>query len=147
MKRLSPLAASLPPHSSGPPAARGSDGAPRDGEPGSRPGPATAQRTMRLGRGGSPRPIAESLGGVIEGLGLGPALEDARVFADWESVVGPEIARISQPYRVDYGTLIVHVKNSAWMSELALRRSDILRRVNAGRRRRKFTRLIFRIED
>lgn len=108
--------------------------------------PSIAERAIRAGRGGPPRLLGSSLPRVIEGLGLGPAFEDARMFEEWGAAVGPEIARVAHPHRLDGSTLIVHVKHSAWMNELSLRRSEILSRINAGRRRRKLTRLIFRID-
>lgn len=84
--------------------------------------------------------------GVIEKLGIGPALEDARVFADWDRAMGEEIARVARPHRLDGATLIVLVKHSAWMNELALRRGDILERLNAGRQGRSLARIVFRLE-
>jgi predicted nucleic acid-binding Zn ribbon protein len=104
------------------------------------------ERAIRPGRGGPPRPLAESLTAAIERLGIGPGLEDARLFADWERAVGAEIARVARPHRLDGEALIVHVKHSAWMNELSLRRNEILARINVERRRRKLTQLIFRIE-
>jgi predicted nucleic acid-binding Zn ribbon protein len=98
------------------------------------------------GRGGKPRLMADSLPAMLETLGLSPILEDARVFAGWEAAVGAEIARVARPHRLDGGTLIVHVKNSAWMAELSLRRSEILTRVNDGRDSRPIRQIVFRIE-
>jgi predicted nucleic acid-binding Zn ribbon protein len=97
-------------------------------------------------RGGAPRPLWQALARAIHRLGLEPGMEDARVFAEWEEAVGPEIARVAHPHRLDAGTLIVHVKNSAWMNELSLRRSEIMDRLNARRVRRRFNRIIFRLE-
>jgi len=97
------------------------------------------------GRGGRPKPLAESLVSVIESLGLAPGLEDARLFEDWEATVGPEIARVARPHRLDGSVLIVHVTSSAWMTELSMRRNDILARVNVRRKRRKVSQLVLRI--
>jgi predicted nucleic acid-binding Zn ribbon protein len=106
-----------------------------------------AEGAIRPGRGGAPQLLAESLPKTLELLGVGAALEDARLFEEWDSAVGPEIARVARPHRRDAGTLIVHVKSSAWMNELSLRRAEILRRVNAGRARRPVARIVFRIGD
>ncbi|MFN2433083.1 MAG: DUF721 domain-containing protein [Gemmatimonadota bacterium] len=100
----------------------------------------------RVGKGSQPRPLADALPAVLDGLGLVPGLEDARLFEHWEAAVGIEIARVSKPHRIDADTLIVHVKHSAWMNELSLRRIEILQRINARRPRRKVARLILRIE-
>ena len=97
-------------------------------------------------RGGPPRHVAAALGPLLERLGLAPGLEDARIFTDWEASVGPEIGRVSRPHRLDGGVLVVHVRGSAWMSELSFRRDEILGRLNARRGGRKLTQLVFRIE-
>jgi hypothetical protein len=47
---------------------------------------------------------------------------------------------------VDGETLIVRVATSAWLSELSLRQGDLLRRLNAGRRRSSIRRLVFRLD-
>jgi predicted nucleic acid-binding Zn ribbon protein len=95
---------------------------------------------------GRPRLLGEALPGALERLGLGPELEDARLFADWDALVGPEIARVARPHRLDAGTVIVLVKHSAWMAELSLRRSELLQRINRGRESRPVRQIIFRID-
>jgi hypothetical protein len=47
---------------------------------------------------------------------------------------------------VDGDTLIVRVTSSAWLNELSLRQGEILRRLNAGRRRSAVQRLVFRLD-
>ncbi|MBA2565124.1 MAG: DUF721 domain-containing protein [Gemmatimonadetes bacterium] len=103
------------------------------------------RRALRPGRGGQPRPLHESLSGILESLGLAPGLEDARLFEDWEALVGPEIARVARPHRLDGSVLVVHVRSSAWMTELSMRRNDILVRVNGPRKCRKVTQLVLRV--
>ncbi len=103
-------------------------------------------RAEARARGPAPTLLRDALPRVVESLGLEAGLEDARLLAEWERAVGPEIASVARPHRLDGDTLIVHVKHSAWMAELSLRRREILTRVNGGRSRRKLTRLILRIE-
>lgn len=83
---------------------------------------------------------------VLERLGLARVVEQHDVFRDWEGRVGREIARVARPYRVDGDTLIVRVVHSAWMNELSLRQGELLQRLNAGRRRSRIRRLIFRLD-
>ena len=103
------------------------------------------RRSRRPGPSLPPRALSEVLPSVLSGLGLAAGVEDARLFESWEGAVGSEIARVSRPHRLDGDTLIVHVKHSAWLNELSLRRAEILARLNA-RRRRRVSRLILRIE-
>jgi predicted nucleic acid-binding Zn ribbon protein len=83
---------------------------------------------------------------TLERLGFTGPLEDARILAHWAELVGPEIARVARAHRLDAGALIVHVKNSAWMAELSLRRSELLARVNESRGRRPIRQIVFRID-
>lgn len=93
-----------------------------------------------------PRRLDAALDSVLEALGVAQAVERHAVFREWEQRLGPEIARAAHPHRVDGETLIVRVTTSAWLSELSLRQADLLRRLNAGRRRSAIRRLVFRLD-
>jgi predicted nucleic acid-binding Zn ribbon protein len=47
----------------------------------------------------------------------------------WAKIVGPELAKKSQPDRFDQGTLWVAVINSVWAQELRMQSDTILRRL------------------
>lgn len=96
--------------------------------------------------GDGPRRLADALDGVLERLGLAGVVERHEVFRDWEARVGPEIARVARPHRVDGDTLIVKVGHSAWINELSLRQREILQRLNAGRSKSTVKRLLFRLD-
>ncbi len=83
---------------------------------------------------------------VLARLGVDEVVDRHRVFGEWSDLVGVEIARAARPQRLDGDVLIVGVANSAWMSELSLRRIEILRSLNAGRTRGKIRKLIFRLD-
>lgn len=92
------------------------------------------------------RRIGGVLDTVLDDLGVASAIEQHAVFREWESRVGREIARAAQPHRVDGETLLVNVTSSAWMSELSLRQTELLERLNRGRRKTCVKRLIFRMD-
>ncbi len=92
-------------------------------------------------------PVGGELDRVLDRLGLGQVVESHAVFREWAERVGPEIARATRPHRVDGETLIVLVKDSAWMSELSLRSAELLARVNQGRERSAVRRLLFRLGE
>ena len=94
----------------------------------------------------APRRLDSALDAVLDRLGVTPAVERHAVFREWEQRLGPEIARAAHPHRVDGETLIVRVSSSAWLNELSLRQGEILRRLNAGRRRSSVQRLVFRLD-
>ena len=97
-------------------------------------------------RGDGPERLGDALQGVLERLGIAPAVERHDVFRDWEDRVGEEIARVARPHRVDGDTLIVKVAHSAWINELSLRQNELLRRLNEGRSRSAVKRLLFRLD-
>lgn len=93
-----------------------------------------------------PRRLDAALDEVLDRLDLTGAVERHAVFREWEERLGPEIARAAHPHRVDGDTLIVRVTTSAWLNELSLRQGELLRRLNAGRRRSSVRRLVFRLD-
>ena len=104
-------------------------------------------RRDRRGAAGGPVSVGQELDRVLDGLGAGDVVERHAVFHEWAARVGPEIARVTSPHRVDGDTLIVHVRDSSWMSELSLRSRELLARVNEGRSRTAVKRLLFRLGD
>lgn len=102
-------------------------------------------RSRRRARS-QPRPIEGALDRVLDRMGLGEVVERYAVFRDWPERVGREIARVTEPHRVDGDTLIVKVTSSAWAGELSLRQNEILERVNEGRTRTRVRRILFRVD-
>lgn len=78
-----------------------------------------------------PRAFGDLLSGVVSRLGLERNLDDYRIWAAWDEVVGPAVARNAQPSRLDARRLVVTVKNATWMQELSLLRHDLCRKLNA----------------
>ena len=87
--------------------------------------------------------LREALAGYLKGSGLADRVEEASVVPDWEERVGAAIAAVTTPTRVNNGTLLVHVRSSAWLTELKLMESEILRRVNAGRKKGRIQKIRF----
>ena len=86
-------------------------------------------------KAGKPQPLGDLLTGFLDRSGLGPRIQAAAVIPEWAERVGPAIAAVTEPIRVSDGTLIVAVRNSAWMMELNLMKADLIRKLNAGRPR------------
>jgi predicted nucleic acid-binding Zn ribbon protein len=63
---------------------------------------------------------------------LGDRLVEQRLRASWSSVVGPEIARRSQPHGLVDGCLGIVVDNSPWLHELTLRQAELTARIRAA---------------
>lgn len=98
-------------------------------------------------RGGAPEPIRGLIDGLLAARGLTEGIERASVIPDWAEIVGPQIASVSAPVGFDRATLFVEVRSSAWLMELRLMERRLLAKLNAGRRKGKFTRIIFRLAE
>lgn len=82
----------------------------------------------------APMAVGEALQGYLSRSGLGPRLAQAQVVAEWATLVGPQIAAVTQAELISPdGTLFVRVATSAWRNELQLMMPDLMARVNAGR--------------
>ena len=82
---------------------------------------------------GKPRPIAEALAEVLERRGLDDDVKRAEVLAAWPTLVGAQIAAVTQARLIaEDGTLVVGVKTHGWMSELSLMERSLVAKVNAG---------------
>lgn len=70
---------------------------------------------------------------IAEALGRPEVVRKARalsVLRRWPEVVGPVVARKSQPDRYDKGTVWVAVAGSSWAQELRMQRDQLVRRLN-----------------
>jgi predicted nucleic acid-binding Zn ribbon protein len=78
-----------------------------------------------------PRKLGDVMTEVLKLSGIADRVAQATVIPDWRSLVGPQIARVTQPLSVTpQGTLFVAVTTNAWMTELSLMEPDLLRRLN-----------------
>lgn len=85
--------------------------------------------------------VAEALATYLERSGLAEKVEAATVVPDWAERVGENIAAVTRPLRVSEGVLFVAVQSSAWLTELKMMEGEILKRLNAGRKRGRIKRI------
>lgn len=102
---------------------------------------------MSEDRGGAPERVGSLVEGLLKARGLAEAVERAAAIPEWSELVGPEIARVSTPVGFDRAILFVEVRSSAWLMELQMMERRLLARLNAGRRRGKFEKIIFRLAE
>lgn len=78
-----------------------------------------------------PQKLKDVVSGVLSHAGLSDRVAQAAVIPDWPGLVGPQIARVTEPLSVTtQGTLFVAVTTNAWMTELSLMEPELLRRLN-----------------
>jgi predicted nucleic acid-binding Zn ribbon protein len=74
--------------------------------------------------------IGTALNDLVTSLGIDDTLRRHALLADWAELVGEQIARVTEPQRIDNGVLFVHVTTAPWRAELSLKRMDILKKLN-----------------
>ena len=78
-----------------------------------------------------PEKLEAGMRGMLTTSGIADRIKQAAVIPDWAGLVGPQIARVTEPLSVtSQGTLFVAVTTNAWMTELSLMEPELLRRLN-----------------
>lgn len=77
-----------------------------------------------------PDRAGEVLEALVARMEFRDRLRDYAVFPIFEEEVGPEIARRTEPLRIEDGKLFVAVESSAWMQELHFLKDEIRERLN-----------------
>ncbi|MFL5582457.1 MAG: DciA family protein [Gemmatimonadaceae bacterium] len=91
---------------------------------------------MSDGKKRRPEQVAGIIASVLKQAGLAERVDQAGIIPEWTSLVGPQIAAVSEPRMITGdGTLFVSVTTNAWMTELSLMEPELLRSINrvAGR--------------
>lgn len=88
----------------------------------SAPGPDPARDPQRLGA---------LLPGYVADLGWEQPLADARVFAQWPSLVGAEVAAHCEPQSLRDGELRITAESTAWATQLRMLAGTLLARLVA----------------
>src|SRR5215467_6768611 len=75
----------------------------------------------------APRRVADLVASALPQLS--DRLVEIRIRAHWGALVGPDMARRTQPGRLEHGCLTVTVDNSPWLQELTLRQAELTSRL------------------
>ncbi len=76
-----------------------------------------------------PERLGATLEQLVRHLGWGPRTATVGVIADWERVVGPDIAAHARAVSSDGTTLVVAVDDPAWATQLRWLEADLLARL------------------
>lgn len=78
-----------------------------------------------------PAALGDVMKEVLKSSTVGERIKQAHVIPDWRSLVGAQIAEVTEPLSVSrQGVLFVAVKTNAWMTELSLLEPQLLKRLN-----------------
>jgi predicted nucleic acid-binding Zn ribbon protein len=89
-----------------------------------------------------PDPIADTVARFLKQSGLAKRVEQAEVIPEWPTLVGAQIATVTEPRSITPdGTLFVAVRTNAWMTELSLMEPELLRALNGKPGRARIERI------
>ena len=76
----------------------------------------------------------EHIGGTLKKLikkeGLENGINQQKAIDLWGEVVGQKIRENTEPVEVQFGVMIVKVKNSVWKQELQFQKKDMIKSLN-----------------
>ncbi|MGE0160406.1 MAG: DUF721 domain-containing protein [Gemmatimonadales bacterium] len=78
-----------------------------------------------------PTRVGDLLGEVLRRHGVEKSIRRAGITQIWPEIVGDKLADVTRVKGVDGDALFVEVRNSAWLAELSMLRTEVLERVNA----------------
>ena len=76
-------------------------------------------------------PLKEIIGGALKSVRLGSVGDIAVLASDWPELVGPELAGITSPAKIDGSKLVIHVFDPAFMEPMEYSRIVLLDRISA----------------
>jgi predicted nucleic acid-binding Zn ribbon protein len=88
------------------------------------------RRDRRAGNRGRPVSIQDAMLNLMRELGIAPKMAQYDVLAAWPDVVGPQIARVTNPQRMENGILYVAVTTAPWRAELSMKRLELIEKLN-----------------
>lgn len=93
---------------------------------------AARRRSEAKGKKHYPVPVSAAITELVSSLGIDGTLRQYSVIARWPEIVGEQIARVTEPQRIEHGVLFVSVKTAPWRSELSLKRLEIMKKLNTA---------------
>jgi predicted nucleic acid-binding Zn ribbon protein len=95
-----------------------------------------------------PERVSDVLATYLEQSGLASRVDQAGVIPEWASLVGAQVAAVTEPRSVTPdGTLFVSVTTNAWMTELSLLEPELLRALNDNADRPRVKRIRWQLRQ
>ena len=96
-------------------------------------------------KNGTLTPLKDIIANIFEGSTLPFNPDDARIWKDWEGVVGAAIARNARPSWIKNGRLRVNVSDPIWLQELEFVGETIKEKLNGKLGRNAVKKIDFRL--
>ena len=74
--------------------------------------------------------LKSALNAALKQEGLDRAVHQSKALFMWEEVVGRTVAKNCTPEEVKHGTLIVRALTPVWRNEIAIKKKEILEKLN-----------------
>lgn len=78
----------------------------------------------------APQAIGTVLDTLLRHLGIEKKVEQYEIFELWNTLVGEQIARVTQVEKIENGVLTVRVSAAPWRTELMFRKEEILEKIH-----------------
>ena len=85
---------------------------------------------MRRLKKSSVRSVRDIISKFLKTAGLENRIDEYMTFTHWDSVVGKEISKHTEPEKITGGTVFVKVDSDVWRNELAYFRNEIICKLN-----------------
>jgi predicted nucleic acid-binding Zn ribbon protein len=69
-----------------------------------------------------------------------------QIISDWENLAGKEIAKSSQPIKIQDKCLFLAVKSNVWANELNLRKGELIEKINREAGEEIISNILFRTQ-
>ena len=76
------------------------------------------------------QPLKSALSTALKQGGLDRAMRQNKALLIWENIVGKSVAKNCTPEEVKHGILIVRASTPVWRNEIAIKKKEILEKLN-----------------
>jgi predicted nucleic acid-binding Zn ribbon protein len=91
--------------------------------------------------------ISEAIGQFLKKSSLGLRQEENFIFDNWEKIVGPEIAKQAEPFKMDGKKLFIWAENSVIMNEITYKKKAIKDKINSLFKAQKVKEIVLRLKQ
>lgn len=76
------------------------------------------------------KPLNQLIYQFLHNLGIKEKIEENFAIAYWDSVVGKDISKRTEPFKISKGILFVKVNDTTWRNELQYFKNEIIEKLN-----------------
>lgn len=81
---------------------------------------------------GDPILVANILEDLVKDREWDSGLAEGNLYANWKSIVGPDIGHHTEPISLIDGKLLIQCSSTAWATQLTLTQSDVLKTIQSS---------------